>query len=214
MTDPDAPPPPSAPDDSSDDDGDLGDAGSLVVEDSGFAIVGDWVINAEISDAAFRVYSLLLRFGGSSGCRMPSRSLLARRLHRSVDSIDRALRELVDHGIVRVEHRHVGRKTMSNRYHVRTSAPGPLATQMRGRTFAAPAEAPSDRGRSFQPSLDAMKERGLRSLWVRPGEMLVGSAHNHDSKGGPCERRLRRVAGRRDRPAPPAFGAGANDRVW
>jgi hypothetical protein len=70
----------------------LGDAGSLVVEDHGFAIVGDWVINAEISDAAFPVYSLLLRFGGTSGNRMPSRGLLARRLHRSVDSIDRALR--------------------------------------------------------------------------------------------------------------------------
>ena len=32
-----------------------GDAGSLVVEYGGFAIVADWVIHAEISDAAFRV---------------------------------------------------------------------------------------------------------------------------------------------------------------
>jgi hypothetical protein len=54
---------------------------------------------------------------------MPSRGLLARRLHRSVDSIDRALRELADHGIVRVEHRQAGRRTLSIRYHVRTSSP-------------------------------------------------------------------------------------------
>ncbi len=105
---------------------DLGDDGSLVVEDQTFAIVGEWVITAEISDAAFRVYSMLLRFGGTSGCRMPSRALLGRRLHRSVDSVDRALRELVSAGIVRIEHRHDGRQFRSNRYHVRTSAPSSL----------------------------------------------------------------------------------------
>ena len=45
--------------------------GSLLVEDQRFAIVPDWVIGADLSDAAFRVYSLLLRFGNGSGCRMP-----------------------------------------------------------------------------------------------------------------------------------------------
>ena len=104
---------PAAPDSDQDD---LGEDGSLLVEDHTFAIIPDWVINADISDAAFRVYSLLLRFGNTSGCRMPSRGLLARRLHRSTDSIDRALRELVDHTLVRIEHRHNGRKTLSNRY--------------------------------------------------------------------------------------------------
>ena len=104
-------------------DADLGDEGSLLVEDQAFAIVGEWIITAEISDAAFRVYSMLLRFGGTSGCRMPSRALLGRRLHRSVDSIDRALRELPSAGIVRIEHRHDGRQYRSNRYHLRTSKP-------------------------------------------------------------------------------------------
>ena len=73
---------------------DFGDEGTLVVEDQRFAIVPEWVITAEVSDAAFRAYTILLRFGGTSGCRMPSRALLARRLHRSVDSVDRALPEL------------------------------------------------------------------------------------------------------------------------
>src|SRR3954453_1454752 len=85
---------------------DLGDEGSLVVEDHRFAILPEWVIAADISDGAFRVYSMLLRYGNSSGCRMPSRALLAHRLHRSVDSIDRALRELVSAGMVRVQRRH------------------------------------------------------------------------------------------------------------
>jgi hypothetical protein len=64
----------------------------LVVEQR-FAIVPEWVIDAEISDSAFRLYSVLLRYGQSSGARMPSRATLARRLKkRSVDSVDRAMR--------------------------------------------------------------------------------------------------------------------------
>ena len=113
----------SLPEADHDDHEDLGDDGTLVVEDHTFAIVGEWVITSELSDAAYRVYSLLLRYGGTSGHRMPSRALLGRRLHRSVDSIDRALRELVSAGIVRIEHRHDGRQYRSNRYHVRTTGP-------------------------------------------------------------------------------------------
>jgi hypothetical protein len=110
-------------------DHELGDAGSLFVEEQRFAIVAEWVIDSELSDAAFRLYSLLLRYGNGSGCRMPSRSLLARRLHRSVDSVDRAMRELVSHGVVRVEHRHDGTQNLTNRYHVRTSSPTPVQTR-------------------------------------------------------------------------------------
>ena len=102
---------------------DFAEPGSLLVEDQRFALVPDWVIGAELSDAAFRVYSLLLRFGNGSGCRMPSRRLLAERMHRSVDSIDRAMRELEAQRIVRVEHRRRGRENLTNRYHLRTTDP-------------------------------------------------------------------------------------------
>lgn len=102
---------------------DLDDSGSLTVEDTPFAIVPEWVITTPITDAAFRVYALLLRYGGTSGCRMPSRALLARRLHKSVDTIDRALRELSGADIVRIEHRHDGHHYTSNRYHLRTTDP-------------------------------------------------------------------------------------------
>jgi hypothetical protein len=47
---------------------------------------------AAVSDGAFRLYSLLLRYGNSTGCRMPSRPTLARRLRRSVDAVDRSMR--------------------------------------------------------------------------------------------------------------------------
>ena len=115
--------------------------GSLRVEDQPFALVPEWVIDTDVSDAAFRVYSLLLRYGNTSGQRMPSRKLLAVRLHRSVDAVDRAVRELADTGLVRIEHRRAGRRNLTNRYHLtttdpngsrsgggRTSAPTPPAT--------------------------------------------------------------------------------------
>ncbi|HET7475213.1 MAG TPA: helix-turn-helix domain-containing protein [Dermatophilaceae bacterium] len=86
------------------------------------------MIDAEISDAAFRLYALLLRYGNGSGSRMPSRPTLARRLRRSVDAVDRAMRQLTDASIVRVEHRRVRGEYLSNRYHVRTSQPGTRPT--------------------------------------------------------------------------------------
>ncbi|HZI96969.1 MAG TPA: hypothetical protein VFD41_05525, partial [Actinomycetales bacterium] len=139
----------------------LGDEGSLVVEDQAFAIVGEWVITAEISDAAFRVYSMLLRFGGTSGCRMPSRALLGRRLHRSVDSIDRALRELVSASMVRVEHRHDGRQYHSNRYHVRTSGPVRVAASKAGsRRSAATPSSRRGGGRNGPGEHVSQREKG------------------------------------------------------
>ena len=107
-------PPPEADDNS---------AGTLFVEEPRFAIVPEWVIDAAVSDGAFRLYCLLLCYGNGSGCRMPSRQTQARRLRRSVDAVDRAMRQLTEAGIVRVEHRRAGEQFLSNRYHVRTTSP-------------------------------------------------------------------------------------------
>jgi hypothetical protein len=100
-------------------------ARGTVLVDRHFAIVPEWVIDAPISDTAFRLYSVLLRYGQSYGQRMPGRATLARRLHKkSVDTVDRALRELVDVGAVTIEHRHSGKQRLSNRYHLITDPPG------------------------------------------------------------------------------------------
>jgi len=93
----------------------------LDVEDR-FAIVPEWVLDAAISDAAVRLYAVLLRFGQTSGARMPARSTLARRMHkRSTDTVDRAMRELVELGAVVVQHRFDGGQRLTNKYLVRTS---------------------------------------------------------------------------------------------
>ncbi len=97
-------------------------APELVIEDR-FAIVPEWLLDAEIRDVAVRLYAVL-RYGNSTGARMPSRSTLARRLRkRSTDSVDRAMKELVAIGAVRVEHRYDGAQRLTNAYHVRTSRP-------------------------------------------------------------------------------------------
>jgi hypothetical protein len=110
---------------------------TLVVEPQRFAIVPEWVLDLDIPDAALRLYALLLRYGGTSGSRMPSRRLLAERMRRSVDSVDRAMRDLETAGLVRVEHRRSGRKNLTNRYHLRTTDPAE-----RQRPSAAPQRRP------------------------------------------------------------------------
>src|SRR5690348_16651160 len=86
-------------------DGAAGGAGSLLLDDH-FAIIPEWVLDAPISDCALRLYAVLLRYGHSSGARMPGRATLARRLRKnSTDTVDRAMRELVGVGAVHVEHR-------------------------------------------------------------------------------------------------------------
>ena len=99
------------------------DEGVLVLEQH-FAIVPEWVLDAEISDAALRLYAVLLRYGQSSGHRMPGRRLLASRLHkRSRYSVDRALKELVGIGAVVVQRRCRGPVSLTNRYVVRSTDP-------------------------------------------------------------------------------------------
>jgi hypothetical protein len=127
---------------------DLGDEDTLVLEQH-FAIVPEWVIDAEISDCAYRLYSVLLRYGQSSGQRMPGRAILAHRLHKSKDTVDRALRELVAIGAVVIEHRRHGRQNLTNRYHLMNTPPAPgggrrptpLAAKMRP-PLAAPMRPP------------------------------------------------------------------------
>ena len=99
------------------------DSGVLDIEER-FAIVPEWLLDSEISDCAVRLYAVLLRYGQSSGARMPSRATLARRLHKkSTDTVDRAMRDLVDLGAVQVQPRYSGRERLTNLYRVRTSRP-------------------------------------------------------------------------------------------
>jgi len=88
-----------------------------------FAVVPEWMLDSTVSDTAFRLYAILARYGNTSGVRMPGRALLARRLHRSLDTVDRALKELTATGILSIERRSHDGRNLTNRYHLRTHDP-------------------------------------------------------------------------------------------
>jgi hypothetical protein len=106
------------------------------VEDR-FAIVPEWLLDADVSDTAIRLYAVLLRYGQTSGARMPGRATLARRLHKkSTDSVDRAMREPVEIGAVHVQHRYAGGQRLTNLYHLK-AVRGPSSTEGGSRKSAA-----------------------------------------------------------------------------
>jgi len=112
--------------------------GQLALEQR-FAVVPEWMLDSTVSDTAFRLYAILARYGNTSGIRMPGRALLARRLHRTVDTVDRALKELTAAGILTVEHRTQAGRTLTNRYYLRTHDPdgSTRCAGREGRTAAA-----------------------------------------------------------------------------
>lgn len=104
--------------------------GALEVEDR-FSIVPEWLLFSDLSDRAVRLYAVLLRYGNTSGARMPGRATLSRRLGCSTDSVDRAVKQLELAGALEV-HRDTlddeARQRLrvsraNNRYRVRTSKP-------------------------------------------------------------------------------------------
>lgn len=70
-----------------------------------FGRVPTWLLDAEVSDRAVRLFAVLTRYADQETQDFPGRRALAERLRCSVDSIDRALRELVAAGAVRIEER-------------------------------------------------------------------------------------------------------------
>jgi hypothetical protein len=111
-----------------------------------FAIVPEWVIYGEVSDRAIRLYAVLARHANTEHVAFPLRTTMAKLCRCSVDSIDRAVRELVEVGALIVEHQFAeGGKQRANLYTLvfddprgRTGAVG-VAAQLRlpGRTDAA-----------------------------------------------------------------------------
>ncbi len=66
-------------------------------------MVPEWLLDADVSDRAVRLWAILDRYAGSNGAAFPSRSTLAKRLRCSVDTIDRSLADLEAVGALEVE---------------------------------------------------------------------------------------------------------------
>ncbi|RBO87562.1 helix-turn-helix domain-containing protein [Nocardia puris] len=75
-----------------------------VSTDGYFAILPEWLLYADVSDRAVRLYAILRRYAEGASER-PSRATIAARMRTSVKSVDRALRELEELGAVTIRHR-------------------------------------------------------------------------------------------------------------
>lgn len=98
-----------------------------VGRDIHFAVVPEWVIDAKISDAALRLYVVLGRYVDSHMTCYPSRTTIAKRMGRSVDTVDRAAKELVAVGALEIEARHNGKGRTSNLWTLKSVPPGVAA---------------------------------------------------------------------------------------
>jgi hypothetical protein len=82
-----------------------------------FSIIPEWVIDADISDRAIRLYSILARYADNETLQaFPSRETLAKRAHCHIKSVDRGIQELIDIGAVLKAHRRNGESYQSNIY--------------------------------------------------------------------------------------------------
>lgn len=70
-----------------------------------FAIIPEWILNAEVSSNAVRLYGILHRYANSRGVAWPSRKTIAQAMRCSTATVDRAREELVEIGALTVYQR-------------------------------------------------------------------------------------------------------------
>jgi hypothetical protein len=104
-----------------------------VTADSYFAIVPEWILDSTyISDRGVRVFAVLSRYADQEGHAHPSRTTLANRCFCSVDSVDRALKELEAAGAVEVKRRIENGAYVTNEYIVQRGGSRTAAARGRG----------------------------------------------------------------------------------
>lgn len=73
-----------------------------------FSQIPEWVIDADISDGAFRLYAVLMRYADNkTGKAYPALETLADRLRKNEKSVRRYAKELSDHGVISIKNRGV-----------------------------------------------------------------------------------------------------------
>jgi len=94
-----------------------------------FAIVPEWLLDAEVDDRAIRLYAILRRYADREGRAHPGRRRLAERLRCSESTLDRTIRQLVAAGavVVRPRYDEAGDRT-SNDYLLADRPPAPVTT--------------------------------------------------------------------------------------
>jgi hypothetical protein len=95
-----------------------------IIADNFFAIIPEWVLYADVSPQAVRLYGVLRRYADRDGSCFPSRKRLASDLRmESTKPVDRALKELVTLGAITIEHRHTEQGDLQSNLYMVLSVP-------------------------------------------------------------------------------------------
>lgn len=121
----------------------------------GFTIIPDWIIEinvngGDLSVNALVVYMVLTKYASAkTRTSFPSRATIGKHLNKSPDTVDRAIVELLEAGLITKEERHAeGGMQTSNVYTILYTHTAPVPTPQPhpcgtgGRTDAAPGAAP------------------------------------------------------------------------
>jgi len=129
-----------------------------------FSIIPEWVLDANVSDRAIRVYSIMARYADNETLQaFPSRETLAKRAQCHWRSIDRAIDELVNLGAITKQHRRNGESYQSNIYTLRRVLPQvspPTDTTVRG--VLTPQSLPTDTGGNLTITTELEPENDIR----------------------------------------------------
>lgn len=97
---------------------------TFVAADNYFSQIPHWVLYADISPQAIRLYAVLQHYANKESEAWPSRATLAKEIRvSSTRTVDAAMSELTGIGAVIIEHRMIGNEYTSNRYIVVTALP-------------------------------------------------------------------------------------------
>lgn len=166
--------------------------GRMTTDTGPFAIIPEWLLDADVSDRAIRLYAILARYADHNGEAFPSRKKLAERLKCSVDSVDRAKEELIRVKALIVEARH-GEEggQRSNLYIVARLRPGgrraaatPLGTGAAHNENHVERESPSD-------SQASSESRKRNLVWEALDEVFHPATPSERSNVGKTEREIR-----------------------
>jgi hypothetical protein len=151
--------------------------GALISEYEVFARLPEWVLDAEISDRAVRLFAVLLRHADRGGKAFPSRRRIAERLRCSTDSVDRAIRELTVLGAMHVERQggKPGQAFRSNVYRLlKQPTPSRTVAATPGRTAAEDlaAPVPNEREPSNESHLTPLPSAGAPSKPEKRGTRI------------------------------------------
>jgi hypothetical protein len=159
-----------------------------------FSIIPEWVIDADISDRAVRLYAILARYADNETLQaFPSRETLAKRANCHWRSIDRAIDELVALGAITKQHRRSGESYQSNMYTLRRVGPQlSPPTDKADRGVLTPQSVPTDTGgnltitteleplndiQQFEPERQLKLQQEFNDFWeVYPRKLGKGEA--------------------------------------